>query len=118
MTLDLTKPMQTRDGRKARLLASDLKSQFQLVFVITDKDGNEHVGERYADGRYSSGYDRPHDIINVPEPPKVHVEYRNCYQRGVLNYYGYPSRVEADKEAGPNRIACIRITWTEGQFDE
>jgi hypothetical protein len=64
--LDLTRPLQTRDGRKARLLATDLKGPFPLLAAL---DYGSHEGFRiyYSDGRLSSMHTSEYDLINVPE---------------------------------------------------
>jgi hypothetical protein len=64
---DHTKPFQTRDGRKARLLASNLKGDGPLVVAITN--GNDEWVQRYPiTGRVAiCGI----DLINIPERTSV-----------------------------------------------
>ena len=69
MTFDPTKPVQTRDGRKARILCTDAKGGQPIVALVTTFDNEaEHVVRFRSDGGcYSRGADPVHDLINVPE---------------------------------------------------
>jgi len=48
--------------------------------------------------------------------PKKIVRYVNCHPDS--NNYGYETREAADRYAGHGRIACVRIEYHEGQYDE
>lgn len=67
MALDLTKPVQTRDGRPVRYLGT-LEGRIRpLIFAVPMKGKGEFGVTRYPDGqvrRYSKG---DGDIINTPE---------------------------------------------------
>ena len=68
-TVDLTKPVQTRDGRKARVIctnAAHTNPGFHVVALVTNEHGNEQVFPFAADGSFG---DRPYplDLVNVPE---------------------------------------------------
>jgi hypothetical protein len=49
-----------------------------------------------------------------PEP-KSGVGYVNVYPKGM---FFHQSRSAAASSASVGRLACIRVDWTEGQFDE
>lgn len=73
MTLDLNKPLQTRDGRPARVVASDVKNRGTsdlLAVLITNNAGqpNEHEWSdvMLPDGK-SILYGSNLDLFNVPE---------------------------------------------------
>lgn len=69
MTVDWTKPIQTRDGRKARVLATDLgDDNYPIVVAVTDGSDHEYSATRTLDGRISikSEFDDS-DVINVTE---------------------------------------------------
>jgi len=66
MPFDPKKPVQTRDGRKARILATDLLGVHPIAVAIRESN-YEIIEERYADGttkRYPGDDD---DLVNVPE---------------------------------------------------
>lgn len=70
MSFDPTKPVQTRDGRKARILATDLRSDTgeTIVAVWMDSDGLEEVGSFHSDGAYlSDGRASGEDLLNITE---------------------------------------------------
>jgi len=112
---DPTKPVQTRDGRKARIVAQGLKSHYSIIAVITEPDGGEHATTHTAEGVYRSGSSVPglNDLVNVPEKRRI---------KGFLNVYdecflGMPitpvlhlTRQQADQGAGSSkRVACVPI---------
>lgn len=113
--LDLTKPVSTRDGRKVRVLCTDLKGVHPIVGVVTRADGEEVVLTWLPDGRLSFNVACPGDLINVPER---HVRWVNVYRGLDGRMWGASlcvSREMADAHADCNRIACLRIEFEEGQ---
>ena len=69
MTLDLTKPIQTRDGRAVRILASDVKGTYPLVAAVTRRNTNREAVEAYTiEGRFLNNRENPLDLINLPPP--------------------------------------------------
>jgi len=69
MTFDSSKPVQTRDGRKARLLCADLENVNCVVTAVQDKDGKERVYVYNMEGIGPHG-SASYDLINIPEKPK------------------------------------------------
>jgi hypothetical protein len=69
--LDLTKPLQTRDGRKARIICENLKREYSdklIVAGIENLLGFESVETYYCNGRYyNHGGESPRDLVNIPE---------------------------------------------------
>ena len=121
--LDLNKPVQTRDGRKVRVLATDRKgaAYYPVLGLLTQADGEETVESWTLVGEFYSGDTDEADLVNVPE--KI-VGYLNVYgtrsQYGQTSYRLYDSRAIADAEADDmrGRIACIRVECEEGRFDD
>jgi Zn-dependent alcohol dehydrogenase len=82
MIFDPTKPVQTRDGRPAKILCIDLKHhRYQIAarvqmhhnardetVVLFDKNGRKN---------YDNGEDESIDLVNVPEK---HVRWVNIYK--------------------------------------
>lgn len=65
---DPTKPIQTRDGRKARILCTDLKFHNCPIAAAILYDHLEHVYAFSGDGKYNGGMpESPIDLINIPE---------------------------------------------------
>lgn len=71
-TFDTTKPVRTRDGRKARILCTDSNNNdYPIVALVTESNGEEESDEYTAQGHYYStaGLNiaaSPADLINVP----------------------------------------------------
>jgi len=125
MTFDPSKPVQTRDGRPARILCTDLNSaEYPIAAVITEDDGGERVDGYMRNGKYmvDGCTNDPDDLINIPKKRAVYV---NVYEsrRGVVSYSGHLSRWGADDTyaaANPDihRLACVHVEYEEGQFDD
>lgn len=69
--LDLTKPVQTRDGRSVRILCDNMKTDQPVVGVVTNNDGREFVAQWDVSGKFyqRSPHEGPIDLINVPPKP-------------------------------------------------
>ena len=110
-TFDPTKPVQTRDGRKARILATDLcgKNGETIAAAIhrVDFQGCEILSAFFDDGSSSRG-PRSDDLVNVPE--RV-TKWCNIYGP---RYYG--SRIDADKCAITGRVAVAELIFEEDKL--
>ncbi len=111
MSIDWTKPVQTRDGRKVVIYCTDAPGDFPVHGRI---DGMEDPDTWRLDGAFICGASSSLDLINAPEPKRV--AWVNLYP----DQYGgaYKTKAEADEFCAHNRIACVRVEWSPGQFDE
>jgi len=64
--LDPTKPVQTRDGRKARIVCTDFRNNNYPMIVLIDAGANEKIEFRPVDGQVHSSRVSDMDIINIP----------------------------------------------------
>jgi hypothetical protein len=123
MTLDLTKPVQTRDGRPARIICTDRVGNFPVVALVPRKDGIEHINVYTCDGRASLRCNAHSDLIPVPQR---HMVWCNVYAEDPdlelhLGLHPAPylsahiSEDEANRMARDSRLACIRIEFEEGE---
>ena len=55
MTIDWTKPIETTDGRPARVLATDLAGDAHIAIAVMNKDGSEEVYRTGDEGQYREG---------------------------------------------------------------
>ena len=121
--LDLNKPVQTRDGRKVRILATDRKgAHYPVLGLLTQADDEETVESWTLAGEFYSGDTDEADLVNVPEK---RVLYFNIYPptspvyRSAGSYTANKTRAEADRNAATqDRIACIRVEFEAGRFDD
>lgn len=110
--LDLTKPVQTRDGRPVRIYRTDGSGIRPIHGAIKNSEGHEYVAQWYANGRhYGDTIKSSCDLVNVPVRHTVWVNVYSFFQVVYL----YPTKSEADQRAGADRIACVPITFTEGE---
>lgn len=67
-TFDPSKPVQTRDGRKARILCTDRRSAHPIVALIESRGGGvREIPFTYKpNGSWRGTQDRS-DLVNVPE---------------------------------------------------
>ena len=111
--IDLTKPVQTRDGRKVRVLCTDRLGYESVVCLITEGDGREVVACRAPGGQFLTDKESGRDLINVPEKRVVWV---NMLPDVVAK--AFASKHGADTLGPKGREACIRVEYEVGQFDE
>jgi hypothetical protein len=79
---DPTKPVQTRDGRKARIICSDRKhpgGQLLLVSLITNSNGVEEVSLHAMNGSVLAISEHHNDLINIPVKVEI---YNFCSPTG------------------------------------
>ena len=63
-------PVQTRDGRKARIICWDYKGvnpELEIIAIITEREGFEETSYHYGDGRSMKGYPCVDDLVMVSE---------------------------------------------------
>jgi hypothetical protein len=68
MKIDLTKPVQTRDGRPARVVSEKGVGAFPVLALITAPDGSEHILRYTPAGNIMLAPGQSaDDLVNVPE---------------------------------------------------
>jgi hypothetical protein len=70
---DVTKPVQTRDGRKARIICTDRDHIDGSIVALIQQSNGPHEGEEtilshFKDGCWTTPNGKPHsnDLINIP----------------------------------------------------
>lgn len=117
--LDLTKPVQRRDGTPARIICTDLKSNLPAftVMALVGHNGREIAVRFQADGIVAA-HGRPSalDLINAPE--KLPTRWLNFYKHldGTVTNISLPTKEKADTihYVGLTRIACIEVNGNVG----
>lgn len=107
---DPTKPVQTRDGRKARIVARDLglRGEMELATVITDFDAVNYLATHSIRGEHRLGMQSGSDLVNIPAEFEFE-GWSNIYACGTGFGPVYQTREEADKNSLTGRIACVRV---------
>lgn len=121
--VDPTKPVQTRDGRKARIALTDAKTlDPQRKWLVLVESPGSTVGEQayfYKEGGYYDNKDTPYpqDLIQAPTP--LPTRWINFYQQqngGILTLT-WPTRIQADTHntfGDGTCIACIEVNGNVG----
>lgn len=75
--LDLTKPVQTRDGRPVRILCADARfgAGYTIVGLIDNGGADAWCSWKPSGFAFQDGMERNYDLINVPpKPVKYYVD--------------------------------------------
>lgn len=108
--LDVNKPIQTRDGRKARIICTDKKGSDYPIVALYERAGIELARVYTVYGNLLDGCINDIDIINIKETKSLWV---NIYAK---NSYSCKTKDEADRYADhQNRIACVKVEYEEGE---
>ncbi len=114
MSIDWTKPVQTRDGRKVTIYTTTAPTEHPVHGYVEGWGGPTFWT---SGGLFLGDAESDEDLINVPEAPEPkRVVWLNMYLDGVGG--PYPTKAAAQKWALEHRVACVRVEWTPGQFDE
>lgn len=70
MTVDFSKPIQTRVGHPVRILCTDRKDEAYPVVGLVLEGDQEHLKSWTVDGAYYTGRTDDFDLIQVPQPRK------------------------------------------------
>ena len=128
--LDLTKPVQTRDGRKVRVLCTDGPGEWPVIGIVDD--GHDDVHRWPLNGRGGLWGDLSIDLINTPATPRTFERWFNVYASEdtptVILTLPRMNRKDADAmsilaaehgtDSNFRRIARKRVVFTEGEWDE
>lgn len=108
--IDWSRPIQTRDGRKARVLATDFKGRRNPIVIAVENGGYESILHCAKDGGNAC------DIINAPTKRKGWVNvlketssYGNPITQGVI----FQTHDEAIENPRHSVIATVPIEWEE-----
>lgn len=113
MVFDSSKPVQTRDGRKARIICTDAVGDYPIRYLTLSRNGLfETSGSATSKGwqdcdRRSEELDG--DLINIPETHEA-VIFQHKSSGGRSFYV-------VTNDSG-NAIASKLVTFTEGEFEE
>lgn len=109
--LDLTKPVQTKNGSPVRILCTDRVGERPVVGLIMSPDGGETGVSWTLEGRKGPYYGTDaYDLVNVPEEVTL---WFNVYRRlngEVWAGSSWPSKEDAIAGSGSDRIDTVSIT--------
>lgn len=119
VSFDPTKPVQTRDGRAARILCTDANGPLPIIALVKATNGNEEVMRLLADGqrrgRKAWRPDRD-DLVNIPMKRRGWTNvYRNQESANGVSIGPVicDSKEDARLIAKEVPLATIEIEWEE-----
>ena len=109
--IDKSKQYRTRDGREVRIYATDGGNHADYVHgAIKEKGGGWAPYQWYSHGGYLSGTGDPRDLIEVKPRIKREVWVNVYPEESGMNTRAHDCKKAANDCAGPDRIACVKIT--------
>jgi len=110
--LDATKPVQLRNGRKARIICTDSKvyPAYPVMALVEDERGSETVNYRKADGTSGLTLSCHIDLINIPV---VRKEYRGVLSDGVNTMTESDKALDFSSGWNTNCIGQFEYTFTD-----
>lgn len=108
---DLTKPVQTRDGRPARIICTDKVGFGCPILALVTNGGQEEVATYTEAGKYLSDDDvSGSDLVNIPQK----VTKYGVMDKDFNQLFGsvYDTEADAAKVAIFSR-RVVTITWEE-----
>ena len=105
----------TRDGREVRIICTDMKSEYPLIALVTDKKDNTESPFVYTkNGRYFFE-ETNNDLFFAPIKREGWVNIFKDEDFPFINGDIYESKDKAEEDAigEPDFIATIKIEWEE-----
>ena len=109
--IDKTKTYRTRDGREVRIYATDGVRPYSIHGAVYDC-GEWHPDNWAADGRAfaSDKSEDADDLIEVRPRIKREVWVNVYPEESDMNTHAHKCKKAANDCAGPDRIACVKLT--------
>jgi len=108
MKFDPTKPVQTRDGRPARVICADARGGWPIIALVEVSEGCEETSVHREDGSYNSADPQSRrDLINIPEKRTLDI-WVDINSFGRLTWV-HDSKGAANAHPRRDLIACVHI---------
>lgn len=119
-SFDPNKPVQTRDGRKARILCTDRKApkdEENLIALVTYEEASiEHHHFYFSNGSYNKCGQSKLDLINIPEKHTIERWLVVFYNERTELWNIHPTTATIrDYCGGIKAIKKLTIEYTEGE---
>ncbi len=112
-----SKKVVTREGNPARIICTDAKfEKYQVLALITKKDGQEMLATLDTSGKFRSGYDSHLDLFFATEKHEGWINiYLDADFSSYVGTYIYKSKEESE-ESGKKwscYVTTLKIEWEE-----
>lgn len=115
MTFDPSKPVQTRDGRKARIICTDARLRDgRTIAALVDMGDHESGWQFLPSGQHDADREDSIDLINIPVKREgwVSVSSTPGGSRWISGT-PWPTKERAMEEPMIYRVAVTRVEWEE-----
>ena len=115
--VDLTKPLQTRDGHSVRILCTDRVVEYgdkRTIVALVTAVKHQHLVEYHPDGTYlgSPKHEHPWDLVNVQEKVEGYMHiYYNKDEDKFSGGYLYKTLAEAKRNMPAVEVATIKVEF-------
>ena len=117
--VDLTKPVQTLNGRRVHIFTTALKGAYPVGGIVTTGDGDEYPQAWTDAGRCyeGAGVECEDDLVNVPDRPVQHCRTLWVAARGTKVEHHLHISPEEARKAFPGATAIIEVAldWIDGE---
>lgn len=112
---DPSKPVQTRDGRKARIICTDRRNGGELEIVaLVECDGYESVASFSSNGQYLKNHKGDYDLVNVPVRTST---FQNLYEKYCASKaYNEPACFDTAGYRFGKPVGRLRRDYDDGVF--
>ena len=106
--LDFTKPLETASGLPVRVICTDKKGLYPLVFLVDNRKGDEYLFSCDEYGRVSSTGTQPF-IRNVTYIEKT--VYRNVYSSFVIGHRHDSLQACKESQEGDKSLPILKLEF-------
>jgi len=106
--ISLDKQYKTKDGIEVRIYAVDGDGDYPIHGAYRDIVGNWNMAVWTREGLFNGHDGHCLNLVEIPQRIKRTV-WLNVYENSYLNGCYYDFKIDADRSAGHNRIACIKV---------
>lgn len=114
---DPNKPVQTRGGKKARILATDanIHGKHKIIALLEDRlENREYIQVYKADGKYLDSQNSALDLINIPKKHTIE-RWLIIGMDECINVYAFKPTGSWIQAVRPAAIKKLTIEYTEGE---
>jgi elongation factor P hydroxylase len=105
--IDINKKYRTRDGREARIYATDGCGSASVHAAIKTRSGHWQQGSWWSNGQLLTSSQSDTDLVEV-KPRIQQTVWINLYKNGYPAI-SYSNKLDADAEASSDRIGCVKV---------
>lgn len=105
----------TKDGRKARIICFDRKSNNGNIIALVDDCGKEIIYSYFNDGRYYKCSESSHDLMMIPEKKEMWLNIYKGTTCPASGGYLYDTKEEAEDAANGDKtsVTIVKVCWKE-----